>query len=89
MIYLGNYVKDLSHLGRPLKDCIIVDNSPYSYQFQVSHSIPIISWYSDKSDNQLDELVSFLENLMVVDDVETILSRMRLKWCSIPVDEHA
>lgn len=89
VLHEGNYVKDLSHLGRPLKDCIIVDNSPYSYQFQVSHSIPIISWYSDKSDNQLDELVSFLENLMVVDDVETILSRMRLKWCSIPVDEHA
>jgi len=85
----NNYVKDLSHLGRPLKDCIIVDNSPYSYQFQVQNSIPIISWYSDTSDQQLHELISFLETLLVVDDVTTVLTRMRLKWCSIPVDEHA
>lgn len=84
----GNYVKDLSHLGRPLKDCIIVDNSPFSYQFQVPYSIPVISWFNDKDDTQLFELMPFLEQLMVVDDVTTILSRRRLNWCSMPFDEH-
>ena len=31
----GNYVKDLLRLGRPIKDIIIIDNSPASYAFQV------------------------------------------------------
>lgn len=84
----GNYVKDLSHLGRPLKDCIIVDNSPFSYQFQVQNSIPVISWFNDQHDQQLFELIGFLETLMVVDDVVTILSRKRLNWCSMPFDEN-
>lgn len=86
--YQGNYVKDLSRLGRPLKNCIIVDNSPYSYMFQRDNSIPCISWYTDKSDRQLYELIPFLKKLMVVDDVATVLKRDRLSWSAIPFDEH-
>jgi RNA polymerase II subunit A small phosphatase-like protein len=39
--YEGNYVKDLSCLGRPLADTIIVDNSPHSYVFQPANAMPI------------------------------------------------
>ena len=31
--YNGIFVKDLSRIGRPLKDSMIIDNSPTSYLF--------------------------------------------------------
>ena len=37
--YEGNYVKDLTCLGRPLKDVIIVDNSPHSYIFHPFNAV--------------------------------------------------
>jgi len=45
--YNNAYVKDLSRLGRPLKDTIIVDNSPVAYLFQPENAMPIPSWYDD------------------------------------------
>jgi TFIIF-interacting CTD phosphatase-like protein len=36
--HYGNYVKDLTHLGRALESSIIVDNSPFSYMFQSGNS---------------------------------------------------
>ncbi|KAK9448982.1 phosphoprotein phosphatase-like protein [Limtongia smithiae] len=59
----GNYVKDLSQLGRPLQSIIILDNSPASYIFHPQHAVPISSWFSDAHDNELLDLVPFLEDL--------------------------
>lgn len=59
----GNYVKNLSRLGRPLKDIIIIDNSPISYIFQPEHAIPVSSWFSDVHDNELLDMLPFLEDL--------------------------
>ncbi|KAF8474268.1 phosphatase PSR1 [Kalaharituber pfeilii] len=59
----GNYVKDLSQLGRDLKDTIIIDNSPTSYIFHPQHAVPISSWFSDAHDNELLDLIPVLEDL--------------------------
>jgi len=75
--HYGNYVKDLSLLGRRLEDSVIVDNSPFSYMFQPDNAIPIISWFSDRSDNQLYELMPFLDSLLNIDDVSTVLQKQQ------------
>ncbi|KAJ3111433.1 hypothetical protein HDU96_005693 [Phlyctochytrium bullatum] len=70
----GNYVKDLSQLGRDLKDVIILDNSPASYIFHPTNAIPISSWFNDPNDTELLDLIPFLEDLKLVDNVMTVLS---------------
>lgn len=40
----GTYIKDLSRIGRTLKDVILVDNLPISYILQQENGIPIKSW---------------------------------------------
>lgn len=78
--HYGNYVKDLTHLGRILEHTIIIDNSPFSYMFQPDNAIPISSWFSDKNDRQLYDLLPFLESLLPVEDVSTVLTRHRLTF---------
>jgi len=58
--HYGNYVKDLSQLGRELKHTLILDNSPFSYMFQPDNAIPITSWFNDRNDRELYELIPFL-----------------------------
>ncbi|KAL4763409.1 putative general stress response phosphoprotein phosphatase Psr1/2 [Aspergillus foveolatus] len=71
----GNYVKDLSQVGRDLRDTIIIDNSPTSYIFHPQHAIPISSWFSDAHDNELLDLIPVLEDLAgtQVRDVSLVL----------------
>ncbi|CCE63397.1 hypothetical protein TPHA_0E03070 [Tetrapisispora phaffii CBS 4417] len=73
--YEGNYVKNLSQLGRPLNEIIILDNSPASYIFHPQHAIPISSWFSDIHDNELLDILPLLDNLANPDvlDVGNIL----------------
>mmetsp|Transcript_3045 Transcript_3045/g.4876 ORF Transcript_3045/g.4876 Transcript_3045/m.4876 type:complete len:239 (+) Transcript_3045:2136-2852(+) len=70
----GNYVKDLGKVGRPLKDIIIIDNSPASYLFNPENAVPIDSWFDDPNDTELLDLIPFLEDISNVDDVCTVLS---------------
>lgn len=73
--YQGNYIKNLSQMGRPLEDLIIIDNSPASYVFHPQHAVPISSWFSDSHDCELTDLLPFLEDLAnkEVDDIRLVL----------------
>ncbi|KAJ1928028.1 hypothetical protein IWQ60_002443 [Tieghemiomyces parasiticus] len=73
ILYGGNYVKDLSRMGRPLTDLIIVDNSPASYAFHPNNAIPITTWFNDTHDTELLDLVPFLMDLKDVLDVSSVL----------------
>ena len=42
VFHRGNYVKDLSRLGRELHKIIIVDNSPASYVFHPDNAVSIL-----------------------------------------------
>jgi len=68
------YVKDLSKLGRNMKDCIIIDNSMLSFLFNPTNAIACTSWFGDKSDTELRDLLPVLSGqLLATNDVRTIL----------------
>lgn len=69
----GDYVKDLSQLGRPLADTIILDNSPASYTFHPKNAVPVSSWFNDPHDTELTDLCPFLADLGSVRDVRGVL----------------
>jgi RNA polymerase II subunit A small phosphatase-like protein len=55
------YVKDLSRLGRDIKNTILIDNNPDCYLFQPENAIPINSWYDDPADMDLEHLLGILD----------------------------
>lgn len=73
VFHRGNYVKDLSRLGRELHKIIIVDNSPASYVFHPDNAVPCSSWFDDMDDRELLDLIPLLEKLSKVDSVYAVL----------------
>jgi len=70
----SSYVKDLSKLGRRMEDIIFIDNSYLSYAFQPYNAIPITSWFSDRSDLELKEILPVLATtLKEIEDVRALL----------------
>lgn len=72
----GNYFKDLSLLGRNMKDVIILDNSPEAYALNRSNGLPIKSWYDDPKDDELIKLIPVLQMLSKIDDVRKVIPKI-------------
>jgi len=73
VFHRGNYVKDLSRLGRELHKIIIVDNSPASYIFHPDNAVPVASWFDDMNDRELLDLIPFFERVSKADNVYALL----------------
>jgi Dullard-like phosphatase family protein len=58
----GAFFKELGRLGRPVSQCILIDNSPISVACNPDNGILIRSWYGDPGDRELVEVLQILEN---------------------------
>jgi len=70
------FVKDLTRLGRDMKDIIIVDNSPVAYALNQYNGFPIQSWFEDKNDTELLKIIPILEFLSYVPDVREYIKKI-------------
>lgn len=78
----GCYVKDISRLGRPLKDVILVDNSEVAFYLQPSNGILVKNFINDEKDIELYNLADFLEFLADVEDVRPLSKWLALFYAS-------
>ncbi|XP_012941776.1 carboxy-terminal domain RNA polymerase II polypeptide A small phosphatase 1 isoform X2 [Aplysia californica] len=76
VFHRGNYVKDLSRLGRDLNQVVIVDNSPASYIFHPENAVGVTSWFDEMNDTELLDLIPFFERLARADNVYSLLKTM-------------
>jgi carboxy-terminal domain RNA polymerase II polypeptide A small phosphatase len=76
-----SYVKDLSLIGRDLKDIIIIDNSPTSYSFHPENALPSKSWYEDDHDLELFEFIPLLQKIAKIEDVRPVLTEIAIDAC--------
>lgn len=85
----GNYVKDLSILGRDLSKTIIVDNSPQAFAYHLLNGIPIESWYTDPMDRELEKLEHYLRSVVNAqfDDIRPELDQKFQLTKRLPPDQ--
>lgn len=73
----GICIKDLRILSeRDMKNVLIVDNSIYSYGFNLNNGVPIIPFYGDFDDTELEDLEKFLLQAIKFNDVRSIVSKL-------------
>ena len=66
-------VKDLRIFeNRRVQDMFIIDNSVFSFAFHLDNGVPIISWYNDRDDKELNQLVEYFKIIEESEDVREI-----------------
>jgi len=85
----GVFVKDMSQLGRNMKDAVIIDNSAASYMLQPECGLPIVSWYDDMSDKLLYEYIPMLIEMSKINDMrDGVTNFVRNNQLDIPLAMH-
>jgi Dullard-like phosphatase family protein len=69
------FVKDLNLLGRDMKRTLIIDNNPYAMLATPDNAMPILSFYDDPTDRELDKALALLQEMKNLDDVRPYLKK--------------
>ena len=74
----GVHIKDLSYLGRDLKQTVLIETNAEAAQAQPHNSIILRQWDGNKMDTALLEIVPFLEALSRenVPDVREVIKHL-------------
>lgn len=65
VVYKNLYLKFIEIFDVPLKDCIIVDNSVFSFAFNLKNGILVTSFYDEEEDIDLLSLKEYFEGRLV------------------------
>jgi len=72
----GGHFKDLRRIGRPLKDCVLVDNSPLAAGLTPDNGLLVSSWFADdQNDCELEHLMEVLKKLRYVESMPAHLEQ--------------
>lgn len=71
------YIKDLRVIQNvPLANMVLIDNSVLSFAFHLDNGIPILPFYSNKEDNEMESLKNYLTKLCKYEDMIEHNSKM-------------
>jgi len=70
-----SFVKDLSILGRDLSHVILIDNNPLAMLASPDNAMPIMSWYDDPNDKELEKALAILHQMKDLKDVRPYLKK--------------
>ncbi|CAK88433.1 unnamed protein product (macronuclear) [Paramecium tetraurelia] len=73
----NSFTKDLTKLGRDLKDVIIVDNSVFSFIMNPENGLKINDFFYDKYDKELESILPFLIWISQLSDLRPIQNRYK------------
>lgn len=71
------YIKDLRVIRNiPLSNMVLIDNSVLSFAFHLDNGIPILPFYSNKDDTEMESLKNYLSKLSKYENIVEYNSRM-------------
>jgi len=70
-----SFVKDLSILGRDMSRVVLIDNNPLAMLASPDNAMPIVSWYDDANDKELEKALTILHQMKDLKDVRPYLKK--------------
>ncbi|KAI3966008.1 hypothetical protein MKX01_010965 [Papaver californicum] len=71
----GRFVKDLSQIGRDLKNVVLVDDNPNAYIFQPDNALPLRPFIDDPQDRELENVRRFFEGSNCFEDMRDVVKK--------------
>lgn len=74
--YMGeNFVKDVGMFGRDMRRTLLIDNNPHAMLPQPDNAFPILSWFDDDNDTELEKTFALLMKMKKMKDIRPFLKK--------------